>query len=163
MTVNPELVAPCGLYCGVCAVYIADRDDNTKLKKRLRDVYQGKISGKGKLPNSETLAVEDIRCRGCLSDHRFMHCRQCEIRECARLKGYAGCHQCGEFPCPHIENFPMAVGKRVILRAIPYWRSVGTEKYIADEAARYLCPECGNPLFRGVTRCNRCKTQLDLD
>jgi len=32
-----------------------------------------------------------------------------------------------------------------------------------DEAARYVCPECGNKLFRGAERCNQCKTALDLD
>jgi len=30
MEINPEFAAPCGLYCGVCAVYLAHRDDNRK-------------------------------------------------------------------------------------------------------------------------------------
>ena len=51
----------------------------------------------------------------------------------------------------------------MILRAIPYWREHGTEKWIADEEARYVCPECGNKLFRGAQRCNQCKTAVDLD
>jgi hypothetical protein len=25
MMINPDLIAPCGLYCGVCAIYIAHR------------------------------------------------------------------------------------------------------------------------------------------
>jgi hypothetical protein len=120
MTVNPDLVSPCGLYCGVCAIYIAHRENNHKFKERLVDLY------KGKLPNSEKLSIEDIKCRGCLSDELFMHCRQCEIRACTKKKGYTGCHQCDEFPCHYIEHFPMPVGKKVILRAIPYWREVGT-------------------------------------
>ena len=78
-------------------------------------------------------------------------------------KGYTGCHECDEFPCQYIENFSMAVGKKVILRAIPYWRKVGTEKWIQDEEARYICPECGNKVFRGVVKCNQCKVKLDLD
>ncbi len=57
----------------------------------------------------------------------------------------------------------MTVGKKVILRAIPYWRQVGTEKWIKDEEARYICPECNNKLFRGVVKCNECKAKLDLD
>lgn len=57
----------------------------------------------------------------------------------------------------------MTVGKKVILRAIPYWREVGTEKWVRDEEARYVCPVCGNRVFRGVVRCNRCKEELDLD
>lgn len=163
MKINRDLVAPCGLYCGVCAVFMAHRDNNKKFKERLLCVYQGKVNGKGKLPNAETMSLDDIRCRGCLSEERFVHCRQCDIRNCVERKGYTGCHQCDVFPCQFIESFPMKVGKRVILRAIPYWREVGTEKWIGDEESRYICPECGNKVFRGVVKCNKCKVELDLD
>ncbi|MFZ3047209.1 MAG: DUF3795 domain-containing protein [Desulfatirhabdiaceae bacterium] len=163
MTINPDFVAPCGLYCGVCAIYMAHRDNNQKFKERLANLYQGSIQGKGRLPNSETLTAQEIRCGGCRSDDRFMHCRQCAIRDCTRKKGYNGCHECDEFPCQHIENFPMTVGKKVILRAVPYWREVGTEKWIQDEEARYICPKCGKTVFRGVVTCNQCGAKLDLD
>jgi hypothetical protein len=161
--VNQDLVSPCGLYCGVCAIYIAHRDNNQKFKERLVNLYKGGVSGKGILPNCEKLTTEDIKCGGCLSDDQFMHCRQCAIRNCTKEKGYTGCHECDDFPCEHIDDFPMTVGKKVILRAIPYWREVGTEKYVQDEEARYICPDCGNKLFRGAVTCNRCKAGLDLD
>ena len=163
MKINPELVSPCGLYCGVCAIYIAHRDNNQKFKERLLALYKGGVPGKGGLPNSENLTIEDIRCRGCLSDERFMHCQQCDIRACAEKKNYTGCHQCDEFPCAHIDNMPMAVGKKVIMRAIPYRREVGSEKWVVDEEARYSCPKCDNKVFRGAVKCNRCKEHLDLD
>ena len=57
----------------------------------------------------------------------------------------------------------MTVGKKVILRAVPYWKEVGTEKFIEDEEALYLCPACGNKVFRGAVKCNKCKAELDLD
>ena len=163
MDIKKEWLAPCGLYCGVCAIMMAHRDNNQKLKERLANLYKGEVPGKGTLPNSENLSAEDIRCHGCLSDDLFMHCKQCEIRTCTREKGYTGCHQCDEFPCQYIEHFPMTVGKKVILRAIPYRREVGTEKWIQDEEARYVCPECGNKVFRGAIKCNQCKAKLDLD
>ena len=163
MQKNPNFASPCGLYCGVCAIYIAHRDNNQKFKERLVGLYKGGVSDKGTLPASENLSAEDIRCQGCLSDDLFMHCKQCEIRVCTKEKGYTGCHQCDEFPCEYIENFPMAVGKKVILRAVPYRRKVGTIKWIEDEEARYFCPECGNRVFRGAVKCNQCKAQLDLD
>jgi len=160
---NPGFASPCGLYCGVCAIYIAHRDGNQKLKERLVALYKGGVPGKGTLPGSENLTAEDIRCSGCLSDDRFMHCQQCEIRKCTQDKGYEGCHQCDEFPCRLIESFPMAVGKKVILRAVPYRHEVGTEKWMQDEEARYVCPQCGNWVFRGAVKCNRCQAALDLD
>jgi len=163
MEINPDFASPCGLYCGVCAIYIAHRDNNQKLKQGLVALYKGGVPGKGTLPGSENLTQEDIRCGGCLSDDRFMHCEQCEIRKCAQDKGYEGCHQCDEFPCRLIEDFPMAVGKKVILRAVPYRRKVGTRKWMEDEEARYVCPQCGNRVFRGAVKCNKCKMLLDLD
>lgn len=163
MTFNSDFVSPCGLYCGVCAIHIAHKDKNEKLKGRLVNLYKGGVADKGTLPNSENLSTEDIRCGGCLSDDLFMHCRQCEIRDCTKRKGLDGCHQCDDFPCSFIDNFSMSVGKKVILRCVPYRKKVGTEKWILDEEKRYYCPECGNRVFRGVVKCNQCKTRLDLD
>jgi hypothetical protein len=98
-----------------------------------------------------------------LSDEPFAYCTTCPIRSCTSEKGIEGCHQCDEFPCQHIEDFPIPVGKKVILRAVPYRREVGAEKWVEAEEARYVCPECGNPVFRGAVKCNRCKSRLDLD
>ena len=163
MQINPDFISPCGLYCGVCAIYIAHRDNNEKFKQGLANLYKGGVEGKGTLPNSENISAQDIQCQGCLSDDLFMHCNQCEIRDCTREKGYTGCHECDEFPCQYIENFPMTVGKKVILRAIPQIKEWGLERFMKEEEARYVCPECGNKVFRGAVRCNRCKTALDLD
>ena len=157
MKTNPDHIAPCGLYCGVCAILYATLENNRKFKERLLGVY------KGTLPESEDLSAEDIHCRGCLSSEPFFFCNQCAIRDCTAKKGYMGCHECKDFPCKLIEDFPIPVGKKVILRAIPYWREKGTETWIRDEEARYVCPECGHKLFRGAQRCNRCKTPVDLD
>lgn len=163
MNYNPDFASPCGLYCGVCAIHIADRDNNEKFKERLVNLYKGGVTGKGTLPNSENLTTADIHCKGCLSDDLFMHCKQCEIRDCVQKKNYAGCHECSDFPCQYIDDFSMTIGKKVILRSIPYIQEHGVEKWIKDEEARYFCPDCGNKVFRGATRCNRCKVRLDLD
>jgi hypothetical protein len=66
-------------------------------------------------------------------------------------------------PCKFIDEFPVPVGKKVVLRAIPHRKKWGTEKWVADEEARYVCPDCGNRVFRGAKRCNTCKLALNLD
>jgi hypothetical protein len=157
MEVDQKLLAPCGLYCGVCGMYFATRDNNQKFLERLLTVYQGK------LPGLEEMTIEDLKCEGCLSDRPSGFCSVCVIKNCTRQKGYAGCHECDGFPCAHIKEFPMPVGKKVILRAIPQWRTNGTEQWVKDEEARYVCPDCGHKLFRGAQRCNVCKVPVDLD
>ena len=153
--INKALLAPCGLYCGVCAIHIADRDNNAKFKEILVDVYK---------PFSKT--IEDIKCKGCLSENQddiFGYCKMCPIRDCVRSKAFESCYQCNDFPCNFIDKFPVPVGKKVILRAIPQWKELGTEKWVEAEEKRYRCPECGNPLFRGAKRCNKCKNPVNVD
>lgn len=147
--INKEWLAPCGLYCGVCGILIAHRDGNDKFKERLAPIY-------GCTP-------EEIACRGCRSDEVFKFCRSCPIKQCNLLNQYEGCHQCREFPCPLIDAFPIPVGKKVILRAIPQWRELGTEAWVEQEENRYRCPHCGTAAFRGAKRCRNCKEPLDLD
>lgn len=144
-----KLAAPCGLYCGVCGVYIAQRDNNIKFKERLTTVYD--------------VTVDDIKCQGCLSDQLFVFCLTCAIRSCTIEKGIEGCHQCNDFPCKFIENFPLPVGKKVILRAIPTWRELGNDGWMEEEEKRYHCPHCGYELFRGAKRCRNCREQVDVD
>ena len=149
MIKKSALAPPCGLYCGVCAIYIAHRDNNQKFKERLPSLYG--------------VSLEEIKCEGCLSDNVFVYCRSCPIKSCAAGKGLEGCHLCADFPCKFIEEFPIAVGKKVIMQAIPAWRELGTERWIAQEEKRYLCPQCGYALFRGAKKCRACGLSVDLD
>ncbi len=150
MEVERELLAPCGLYCGTCAVLIAYRDGNEKFKEKLLGLYG-------------LSATEQVRCKGCMSEDRFLYCEVCPIRDCCARKGYEGCHQCDDWPCEFIENFPYPVGKKVMLRAIPTWREHGTEKWVEMEEKRYICPDCGYVLFRGAKRCRGCGIDVDAD
>ena len=151
--VKKELLSPCGLYCGVCSIYIAHRDNNAKFKQILLPIYKAFAK-----------TADDISCTGCLSDGVvFPVCHSCPIKKCTKEKGIEGCYQCDDWPCKFINNFPIAVGKKVIFRTIPTWKELGTEKFVEEEEKRYHCPECGNPLFRGSKKCNKCKTDVNVD
>jgi hypothetical protein len=154
---NEKLLSPCGLYCGVCGIYYATRDNNQKFLDKLLGFYQSN------LPGLENMTTDDLACEGCFSDNRTLFCETCAVKDCNQEKGYTGCHECDDFPCQLIEDFPIAVGKKVILRSIPFRKKYGTEKWVADEEARYICPDCGNTVFRGAQRCNNCKVELNLD
>jgi len=160
---NKALMAPCGLYCGACGIYIATRDGNEKFRTVLGNLY-------GTPP-------EETRCYGCMQaePHKQLYsfCKDCQMRECVKSKGYYSCHQCDDWPCNLVENFGLATGRQVMKRAISIWREKvaelgdekGSEAWAKSECERYHCPDCGNPLFRGAQTCRACKRPVaeDLD
>ena len=76
---NKDLMAPCGLYCGVCAVYIATRDKNDKFKKIIGNLYGTK--------------PEETECLGCMQPEPpkniYVACNLCKIRG-KRFVNYTG-------------------------------------------------------------------------
>lgn len=152
---NKALMAPCGLYCGVCGVYIANRDDNVKFKTVMGNLYGTK--------------PEETRCKGCMQpdppEMLYGYCTMCPIRDCVKAKGFYSCHQCSVWPCDLISDFGLATGRRVMMSTIPIWREKvrelgdeeGSVEWARSVCERYHCPECGNPLFRGAQTCRACK------
>ncbi|MFH2064207.1 MAG: DUF3795 domain-containing protein [Pseudomonadota bacterium] len=152
---NRELMAPCGLYCGTCGIYIANRDNNEKFKTVMGNLYG--------------LKPEQMECYGCMQSDppRKIHdfCKVCAIRDCVKSKSYTSCHQCDEWPCRLIEEFPISTGRRVMKRTIPVWREKaaqygneqGSVEWARSECERYHCSSCGEPLFRGAQKCRACK------
>lgn len=155
---DTNLMAPCGLYCGVCGVYIATRDGNAKFKAVLGNLYGTK--------------PEDTECLGCMqpdpAKKLYGYCTTCSIRDCVRTKGFYSCHQCRDWPCDQIKNFVLATGRRVMQQTIPVWREMvarhgheeGSVAWARSVCARYHCPDCGSPLFRGAQRCRACGKAL---
>jgi len=152
---NKELMAPCGLYCGVCGVYIATRENNNKFKEVLGNLY-------GTTP-------EATECLGCMQSKPYKNlyefCKICNIRDCVNKKGFYSCHQCDDWPCEKIENFGFKIGVKVMKRAIPKWRKEvaingdvqGSINWARSECEMYHCNYCGEPLFRGAQKCRSCK------
>lgn len=152
--IKEELLAPCGLYCGVCRIYLAHKDNDLEFKKEILPTLNSFVAK----------SVDDIACTGCLSkDVVFPFCRTCPIKDCIKNKEIKGCYQCDEFPCKIIINWPDPLDTKVIVRAVHAWRKLGTDKWVEAEEKRYQCPRCGNRLFHGVKKCKKCNFILDLD
>lgn len=155
---NRDLMAPCGLHCGTCGIYIATRDNDEKFRSIMAKIF-------GTSP-------EETECLGCMQadppGKLFSHCKTCEIIACVERKNYYSCHQCNEWPCGLINKFPNPIGLRVIKRSIPIWRAKaeelgdeqGSVEWARIECRRYHCSSCGTPLFRGAQRCRNCKKDV---
>ena len=152
--VKRELLAPCGLYCGVCRIYQAHQNNDLEFKKKNLPT----------LHDYGAKSIDDIACNGCLSDGVVFHfCRTCSIKDCIKSKEIEGCYVCDDFPCKIITHWPDPLEKKVMLRAVATWRKLGTGKWVQEEEKRYLCPNCGQQLFHGVKKCKNCDLNVDLD
>jgi hypothetical protein len=86
MNVHEELVAPCGLYCGACPLYMASKDEKTAQA----------ISQKFDIPIE---AAKCIGCRPAMGSPTPCRGNKCATYACAEEKGLFTCGECDDFPC----------------------------------------------------------------
>ncbi len=146
MGVKKEYLSPCGMYCSVCAVRAADRDNDQQLKGMLAPIFGTK--------------PEEIACDGCRSEKTLQFAKACAIRACAVEKHLESCHQCGDFPCDHFRTFPFEISRQQMLEALPRWKELGTEQWVMETEKRFTCPYCGTLLHRYAKQCNHCQKPL---
>ncbi len=149
-----NLVGICGLYCGSCPSYIADREnDIEELENRAREL---------------DITVEDARCRGCHSDRVMVHCVECRngFRQCAREQGVTWCFECGDFPCDRLRDFRdihvingISHHTRVI-EDLQYMKEHGIEQWVAEQEKAGRCPGCGKSLYWYTRICPVCQTGI---
>ena len=72
------LLSRCGIYCGACYVYRAERD----VGEFLRDTaeWQG-------------VELEQVKCNGCLAPkaEKWPNCQKCHVIDCLKEKGLEFC------------------------------------------------------------------------
>ena len=146
MPVNPNLLAPCGLYCGVCAIYYADKHNDEKMKEKLAKVYFN--------------TPDQIKCDGCLSDNLYPYCKSCSIRRCVTKRELAGCHECDDFPCRKVTKFPFELAKKYMMKSIPARKERTDEEWVAWEENHWTCKNCNTLNFRGANKCHNCKEEI---
>ena len=85
-----ELIAYCGLNCETCEAYIATKNDDNELRK--------KISKNWSELNNVEITPEMINCDGCRIDGvKTIFCDSiCQIRQCALEKKVETCADCEE-------------------------------------------------------------------
>ena len=72
-------------------------------------------------------------------------------------KKFKGCHQCDDFPCDHINNFPFEISKNKMVEGIQRWKELGTERWVAEVEDQYTCSNCGALLHRFAIQCPNCQ------
>lgn len=129
-----ELIAPCGMNCGLCVSYQAMRSDINKLGFNKR------------------------YCPGCIP--RGKNCTYMKSH-CQRVgKGLVRfCFECADFPCQRLK----ALDKRYrdhyhmsMIGNLEYLKNHGMACFLEEQAAKWKCPDCGGTICCHNGLCLNC-------
>ncbi len=133
-----ELIAPCGMNCGVCVSYLAMKNDLNK--KGFKRVY----------------------CEGCLP--RGKNCLHMGDRCQVLGKGLVRfCYECKDFPCKRLKALDKRYSTKYHLSMIENLRAIseqGLESFLRKEDAKWTCSDCGNTICCHNGLCLNCKTDI---
>ena len=93
-----KMIAYCGIVCTGCEAYIATQTGDEKKARETAEMWSKAYNANIKL--------EDVWCNGCLVEgKKCAHCHECEIRKCAREKGFVNCAHCPDYKCETLKGF----------------------------------------------------------
>lgn len=154
----------CGIYCGACDIRLAGE---TGKKTRLAAFWDEDTLRRFRERQGTPITHPDqlrLRCGGCKSDEVFVNCGACRLRACARERRVEHCSDCAEYPCALYRKFQQAAAllPHVGLCAgnLAAIRAAGVERWLAEQGARWGCPDCGAPFPWYADACAACGRQL---
>jgi hypothetical protein len=118
---NEQLIAPCGMNCGLCSSYLATRYD---------------LKSKG---------IQESHCTGCRPRNK-----QCAFlkKKCNSLLngGVQYCYQCPDFPCErlqHLDKRYRTLYRMSMIENLEYIKKNGILQFLTREQEKWKCPQCG--------------------
>jgi len=145
-----DLAGRCGLFCGACNIYRAERDDPS-WRQRLADHFKCR--------------PDQVCCRGCRALTGGCWGNGCKIVICLRERGYDSCHLCPELSAGCERFDQLASGYQEdgvdLRRNLEGMHAMGFEAWLARAEERHTCTSCGRPLAVGRDRCHHCGRILD--
>lgn len=128
--INSELIAPCGMNCGICLGQF--REKNKCPGCRARDAY------------------ESFCGRKCII-------RSCEILKENKLHFCSD--KCEKFPCKRLKNLDKRYRTKYnmsMLENLEYIKKFGIKKFVKSEQEKWVCLNCGELLCVHRNYCLNC-------
>ncbi len=127
--IENNMLAPCGMNCTVCYVYVGMRK------------YGNRCNG---CLNSD--------------EGKPKHCRACRIRTCVKSKGHVRCLECNDFPCKLIKELERSYNKRYNESLVANSQSArehSIEEFLEDDRKKRTC-QCGGIVSIHDAECSEC-------
>ena len=128
-----DLIAPCGMNCGICKRYLA--------------YSRGLPKAKGKV----------VYCQGCIPRNK-----NCFIkRGCTKLARNKAkfCFECDDMPCNSLGRLDRRYRERYDMSMVKNLRELqekGMEKFLENQQKKYECPQCGDVVSVHDGKCYTC-------
>ncbi|HUS77979.1 MAG TPA: DUF3795 domain-containing protein [Patescibacteria group bacterium] len=149
---DESLISRCGLYCGACYVYRAERDGGELLRE---------------IAEQNEVLPEEVKCKGCTGPEEdlWRNCRKCNTLTCLKEKGYEFCHECKEFDdesCELYARMTRFSGERGedIRASMERIRAGEAEAWLREQDAAWRCPNCNDPTSWYDKTCRHCGKPL---
>jgi len=134
---TPDLIAPCGMNCGICKCYLA--------YSRGVPYQKGKVS----------------HCTGCLARNKT-----CAFikRDCEKLrkKQIRFCYECADIPCRKLAYIDEHYSARYGMSMLENQKMIkekGMDAFLKSQADKYRCPSCGDIVSVHDGKCYSCGYQ----
>ena len=118
---DEELIAPCGMNCGICSNYLALQND---------------VRNQG---------IKMTYCTGCRP--RNKNCsfikKKCDLLQSGKIQY---CYECDDFPCPLLQKLDKSYSSLYRMSMIEnqeIMKKEGVKSLLAREEEKWKCPECG--------------------
>lgn len=128
-----ELIAPCGMNCGICKQYLARLHEVPKARSKVSHCA-------GCIPRGKNCYVK----RGCpkLTKHQIQYC-----------------FECAEMPCPHLQRLDKRYRERYNMSMVENLKEIkakGMEVFLKGQQEKYRCPKCGDVVCVHDGKCYGC-------
>jgi hypothetical protein len=131
---SEELIAPCGINCGVCRFYLG----------KAKGLYKSKTSG----------------CAGCIPTNEGCNYQGgCEF---LNNKMVRFCFECAHFPCKQLEKLNKRYSTKYHTNLIDNLLNIkknGIGNWLREEEQRWKCRECGGTVSLHTHFCFDCGTE----
>ena len=132
---TPDLIAWCGMNCGICKRYLA--------------YSNGVPEERGKLTH----------CRGCLLEKARANCyikKGCKnkAKDCLRF-----CFECDKMPCENMKHLDKRYRENYCMSMVENLNEIkgkGVENFLESQGCKYRCSECGDVFSVHDGKCYKC-------
>jgi hypothetical protein len=134
---TPDVIAPCGMNCGICKAYLA--------------YSRGVPYKKGEVYHCTGCRVRDKKCA-------FIK-RDCEK---LRKKQISFCYECQEMPCERLAKLDQRYINYYGMSMIENQKMIkekGMTEFLRSQSEKYRCPQCGDIVSVHNGKCYSCGFQ----